>query len=223
MNIFNRVALKRRMICLWQFSITSLFSLAWLRLAVGTKMNFNTTSGNVQAIGRNPWILKDSLVEWFGERDPQIAFTGTAKQSVGYLDAFDYQKLTISKLEFNVRNVMKKASRKVYGCNLVKRGFRLQYLGTIEGHKNNPNIPKNRLHVHLAIEYDPKHSRLSKEEIQKVIKECWCASFWGYDEAKPKYASDDRGWNEYMLKKFDPYDEDWMDRVLMNSKRNPPL
>lgn len=187
------------------------------------KLALNTTSGNVQAVGQNPWILKDSYVEWFGELDPQIAFTGTAKQSVGYLGADDYQKLTISELQTNVRIVMKNASRKVYGCNLVKQGFWLQYRGVIEGHENDRDNPKDRLHVHLAIEYDPYHSRLSEEEIQKVLEDCWRASFWGYQQVEPNDAFNKRGWNEYMLKKFDPNDEDWVDRVLMNSKRNPIL
>jgi hypothetical protein len=124
-----------------------------------------------------------------------VALTLTLKQRVESNDFRGRFGSSIDpiKVSENTRHFLNRLNQKVYGKKFTRFKKCLSVIPVIEGNKN------IRLHVHMAIE-KPEH--LTFEEFEKLIRENWSKTKYGYKDIWIRPTYDYLGWIDYMLKNY---------------------
>jgi hypothetical protein len=75
-----------------------------------------------------------------------------------------------------------------------------------------------RWHIHASIELPP---HISPDDFEKLVRQCWKATDWGYTETDVKFNAD-KGWTDYTLKPFQKKDfEHFYDSIVWELFNNP--
>ena len=152
--------------------------------------------------------------KWAQTFTPQIAFTGTFRQSRHFdSDATGQsttQYLTPELAEQTVKQFIERSSRAVFKRSGVRQGQSLTYFGMIEG-ADNLTTAIDRLHVHLGLFGFPEP--LDTNLITDILTRKWQERTWAYTQVDVRPAHDPQGWMDYTLKSLSL---STLDRVITN-------